>query len=330
MNATTMSQSLADIEAATTATMTRKVLVTVDGSIYSTNSINYLARLFGGVANMEFHLFSVLTATIPESHLAWIDENDLKNALSPLDLEKHTTIEHYMATAADLLAQHGIGPRQVKRVIKLARRGTAHDLLHEARTGIYDALLIGRRGLGMVQEMILGSVSKTVLQKCHDIPIWLIDGQVDSRKFLVPIDGTVHSLRAVDHLAFILRGNPHAEVSLFHSPQMFSGKPEMNTPEFQAIWGEEWCAAHLTGPDRLFHAPEQLLRESDFPPERIHRLETSLGLYPSRQVVRQALVDDFGTIVMGRRPGDAKKGLFGGVTDKVLTLAEQVAIWIVG
>lgn len=325
-----MPQNAADNETAATPTITRKVLVAIDGSSYSANSISYLARLFGGVADMEFHLFSVMAASIPESQLAWIDENDLKTALNPLDREKHTTIENCMLTAEKLLAEQGIGPHQIKRVIKLARRGVTHDLLHEARTGIYDALLIGRRGLGMVQEMVLGSVSKTILQKCHDIPIWLIDGQVDSRKFLVPIDGTVHSLRAIDHLAFILRGNPHAEVSLFHSPQMFSGKPEMNTPEFRAIWGEEWCAAHLTGPDRLFHAPEQLLLESDFPPERIHRLETSLGLYPSRQIIRQALVDDFGTIVMGRRPGDAKKGMFGGVTDKVLTLAEQVAIWIVG
>ncbi|PIP42985.1 MAG: universal stress protein [Deltaproteobacteria bacterium CG23_combo_of_CG06-09_8_20_14_all_60_8] len=325
-----MPQPSADSSAGRTTAMTRKVLVAVDGSPYSANSIGYLARLFDGVGAMEFHLFNVFVASIPETQVAWIDENDLRHDLDPIDLKKYQTIAHCLKKAGHLLARHGIGPHQVKQVIRLARRGMAPDLLHEARAGLYDALLIGRRGLSMVQEMILGSVSKTVLQKCHDVPIWLIDGQVDSRKFLVPIDGTVHSLRAVDHLAFILRGNPHAEVTLFHSPQMFAGKPEMNTPEFAAIWGEEWCAAHLTGPDRLFHAPEQLLRENDFPPARLHRLETRLGLYPSSQIVRQALVDDFGTIVMGRRPGDAKKGLFGGVTDKVLALAEQVAIWIVG
>lgn len=325
-----MSQLLADSSAVSTPTTTRKVLVAIDGSLYSANSISYMTRLFEGVAAMEFHLFSIIAASIPESQLAWINEDDLEHTLDPIDLGKYKTIENCMMKADQLLARHGIGPHQVKRVIRLARGGVAHDLLHEARAGMYDSLLIGRRGLGMVQEMVLGSVSKAVLQKCHDVPIWLIDGQIDSRKFLVPIDGTVHSLRAVDHLAFILRGNPHAEVTLFHSPQMFAGKPEMNIAAFQAIWGEEWCAAHLTGPDRLFHAPEQLLLENDFPPARLHRLETRLGLYPSRQIVRQALVDDFGTIVMGRRPGDASKGLFGGVTDKVLTLAEQVAIWIVG
>ena len=308
----------------------RRVLVAMDGSLYSANSISYVSRLFSGVSDIEFHLYSVLNANVPETQLAWINENDLEKSLDPLDLKKYENIDQCMTNASQILARNGIGPQQVKQGIRLARRGTAHDLVNEARAGMYDAMLIGRRGLGMVREMVLGSVSRKVIQQCHDVPIWLIDGQVDSRKFLVPIDGTVNSLRAVDHLAFMLRGNPHAEVSLFHSPQMFAGKPEMNTAPFHAIWGAEWCAAHLTGPDRLFHAPEQLLLESGFPPERLHRLETRLGLYPSRQIVRQALIDDFGTIVMGRRPGDAKKGLFGGVTDKVLTLAEQVAIWIVG
>lgn len=317
-------------KAADQPAMTRRVLVALDGSIYSANSISYVTRLFAGVADIEFHLFSVIHASIPETQLAWINENDLEKSLDPLDLKKYQSIEHCMNKAAHLLARHNIGPQPVTRIVRLARRGAALDLMNEARSGMYDALLIGRRGLGMVQEMVMGSVSKKVLQQCHDVPIWLIDGQVDSRKFLVPIDGSIYSLRAVDHLAFILHGNPHAEVTLFHSPQMFASKVDTDLAEFHASWGEEWCAAHLNGPDRLFHPPEQLLLESGFPPERLHRLETRLGLYPSRQIVRQALVDDFGTIVMGRRPGSASKGLFGGVTDKVLTLADQVAIWIVG
>lgn len=46
--------------------------------------------------------------------------------------------------------------------------------------------------------------------------------------------------------------------------------------------------------------------------------------------MRQALMDEFGTIVMGRRPGDVDKGFFGGVTDKIIHMADQVALWIVG
>jgi nucleotide-binding universal stress UspA family protein len=53
-------------------------------------------------------------------------------------------------------------------------------------------------------------------------------------------------------------------------------------------------------------------------------------MYPSRQIVRQALIDDFGTIVMGRRDKEIVKGVFGSVTEKVVAMSENTAIWIVG
>ena len=55
-----------------------------------------------------------------------------------------------------------------------------------------------------------------------------------------------------------------------------------------------------------------------------------MGIDPSRQILRQALIDDFGTIVMGRRGEEVSKGLFRGVSDRVLLMAEEVAIWIIG
>ena len=77
-------------------------------------------------------------------------------------------------------------------------------------------------------------------------------------------------------------------------------------------------------------APRQMLINSGFPPERIHRRETKKGMYPSRQIVRQALIDDFGTIVMGRRDKEIVKGVFGSVTEKVVAMSVDTTIWIVG
>ena len=82
--------------------------------------------------------------------------------------------------------------------------------------------------------------------------------------------------------------------------------------------------------DLYFLAPRQMLLNSGFPDEHIHRLETKKGMYPSRQIVRQALIDDFGTIVMGRRHREMAKGVFGSVTEKVLAMSVNTAVWIVG
>jgi nucleotide-binding universal stress UspA family protein len=191
-------------------------------------------------------------------------------------------------------------------------------------------VVIGRRGVSKLEELIMGSVSSTVLEKCRDIPIWIVDGRVDSRTFLVPVDGSEYCLKAFDHLAFILKDNPYAEITLFHSAAMFAQKQSLTKKECTHYLSDEFCQIHAQDEKMHFHAPEQILSDSGFPKERIHKLFTRKGMYPSRQIVRQALIDDFGTIVMGRRGSDMKKGVFGSVTEKVVGMSVNTAIWIIG
>jgi len=308
----------------------RKILVAVDGSIYSRHAVNYLARLFSGVESIHFHLLSVVQAGNLPASREWMSQEEIVTAGGSAVRAKIDAANRYLKEMAALLARAGIKPEQVTTEVALSRSTVAQDILHQARKGIYDALLLGRRGITKIEELFMGSVSATLLDKCHDVPLWIIDGDVDSRKFLVPVDGTVHSLLAVDHLAHILHDNPHAEITLFHSQAMLAGRTEIKPEEFHELWDKEWCDLHLTREDSLFHAPRQLLIESGFPEERIFWLQTFKGFDPSRQILRQALIDGFGTIVMGRRDGSINKGIFKGVTDRVLFMAEEVAVWVVG
>ncbi|MHB1015601.1 MAG: universal stress protein [Desulfurivibrionaceae bacterium] len=311
--------------------MLKKILIAVDGSPYSTHSLRYLGELFHHLPEIHFHLLSIVPASSSgPAATDWLSEAELLNTVSPATRNLLTAQKKYMLQAVDTLKRLDIAEEQIHTSVRLSQRSVAHDIIHEARQGKYDALLIGRRGIGKLEEMIMGSVSATILEKCHDVPLWIIDGQVDSCKFLVPVDGTSHSLKAIDHLAFILAGNPNAEVTLFYSKALLGSHPVIEPKDFYAVWGEEWCEEHLRRPDSLFHAPKQLLIDSGFPPERIFWLETFMGIDPSRQILRQALIDDFGTIVMGRRGEEANKGIFRGVSDRVLLMAEKVAIWIVG
>ena len=311
--------------------MLKKILIAVDGSPYSTHSLRYLGQLFQQLPEIHFHLLSLVPASSAGSAAKdWLTEAELLNTVSPATRNLLATQKKYMLQATDTLKRLGIAEEQVHTSVRLSPRSVAQDIIHEARQGKYDALLIGRRGIGKLEEMIMGSVSATILEKCHDVPLWIIDGQVNSRKFLVPVDGTCHSLKAIDHLAFILAGNPYAEVTLFYSKALLGSHPKIEPKDFYAVWGETWCEEHLRREDSLFHAPKQLLLDSGFPEERIFWKETFMGIDPSRQILRQALIDDFGTIVMGRRGEEASKGLFRGVSDRVLHMAEEVAIWIIG
>ena len=310
--------------------MERKILVAIDGSIYSKHALHYLATLFAGQPEVHFHLFSLVPCGQAPSGSEWLTEQEILNVMPPASRKQFLAQQHCVKDAAALLARHGFAAEQLSQTVKLSRSGVVHDIIHEARNGLYDALLIGRRGITKLEELFMGSISATLLEKYHDVPLWIIDGEVNSRRFLVPVDGTFHSLMAIDHLAFMLNGNPHAEITLFHSAAMLANRPEIRPEDFYDQWGREWCDSHLSRPDSLFHAPKQLLIENGFPEERIFWLQTFKGIDPSRQILRQALIDDFGTIVMGRRGGEISKGIFRGVSDRVLFMAEKVAVWIVG
>ncbi len=309
--------------------MERKILVAVDGSVYSMNEIHYLERLFEGLDTINFHFIRIISVSSLPPGSEWVDELDKMSMLSPEARKKFAAATQDMKNIVSQLTRRGVSAENITTSVRVSRVGVADDLVHEARKGMYDALLVGRRGIGKIGEMVMGSVSSSMLEKCFDVPLWVVDGQVNSRKFFVPVDGTLHCLRAVDHLSYILQDNPHAEITLFHSEALMAHKDTDPADVFHEQWGKEWCDEHIDHPDAIFHAPEQILLESGFPSERISRLENKMGIHPARDIIKLAMKLDEGTIVMGRRGRNDPKGFMGGVSDRVMRSAEKVAVWLV-
>ncbi len=309
--------------------MERKILVAVEGSIYSHNSVRYLCRLFADIEEVSFHLLSLLSCSGMTSGTEWLEQDARINTLRPESRRKYSECQGIIKKYKEIFRLSGVDEKRLSSSVHITSASLAMEIIHFARQGLYDALVIGRRGLSKVQEWILGSVSQQILEKCSDVPIWIVDGIVDSNKFFVPVDGTPFSLKALDHIAFILKDHPRAEITLFNSQAFFKKNIEVDPQVCYDYMGKEWCETHCSNPDTLFHAPKQMLLEAGFSEERIHTLQTSKGLYPSRQIVRQALMDGVGTIVMGRREGLYKADHYKGVSDRVVAMAVETAIWII-
>jgi nucleotide-binding universal stress UspA family protein len=310
--------------------MEKKLLIAVDGSVYSSNTLHYLEQLFANLADIRLHLLTVVICNPSELAKEWFTAQELMTTLRPEEQKRYATAKRFLNNAVDRLVRNGIGKNQISTEIKIATTNPAAEVLNTARQGMFDALVLGRRGVSKLEELIMGSVSSTMFEKCHDVPIWIVDGQVNSHKFLVPVDGSRFTLRAVDHLCYILQGNPYAEITLFHSDAMFAQTQDLGDDFCQRFLPQDWCRDHRHDPDLYFSAPRQMLINSGFAADRIHRLKTKKGLHPSRQIVRQALIDDFGTIVIGRRDQESVKGVFGSVTEKVVAMNVDTAVWVVG
>jgi nucleotide-binding universal stress UspA family protein len=310
--------------------MERNILAAVDGSVFSFNALRYLGQLFTDLNDISIHLLYVLPSPPPPIGSEWVEEQDRLLSLSPTLRASYAGARRFMEEAVLQLGRRGIAPGQVSCAVQLSRVGVTADIVAEAKRGFYDALLIGRRGVGAVEEMIGGSVSSTAAQHCSEIPLWVVDGKVNARKFLLPVDSSFNALKAADHLGFILEGNPYAEIVLLHLPTLITGDTKPDWPVLHALWGKDWCAEHLGRADSIFSGPEQLLQEHGIGADRLRRRQGGHCLTPQRSICKQAVLEDCGTIVLGRRCPCQTKSFLHGVSDKVLAIADQVAIWVVG
>ena len=308
--------------------MEKKILVAVDGSPYSMNSIDYLARLFKGDPSISLHLHAVVSEA--GSGQNWMYEVDPLREHTPLTERRRITAEKFLRDAKARLVRNGFNVQQVTHVAEVSQVQAAPSIHREASKGVYDALVIGRRGMGKVGELFFGSVSAYLIDRCHDVPLWIVDGEVSSSRYLLAVHCKPQSLLAADHLAFIAGSHPESEILLYHSNVLFGSEQATEPEEFHKIWGKDWCEKYLDIENFLFYAHAQVLMDHGVPAKHITQLRMEWNLEVGRDLIKQAKKHRCGTIVIGRRPKEATKSLLGGVSDRALSQAQNLALWLVG
>ena len=308
--------------------MEKTIMVAVDGSPFSLNSIDYLARLFKDDPSVSLHLHAVVSEA--GSGQNWMYEVDPLREHTPLTERRRITAEKFLRDARARLVRNGFSEVRISHAAEVSQVQAAPSIHREASKGAYDALVIGRRGMGKVGELFFGSVSAYLIDRCHDVPLWIIDGEVTSSRYLLAVHCKPQSLLAADHLAFIAGTHPDSEILLYHSSVLFGSEQPAPPEEFHAIWGKEWCDKYLDIENYLFYAHAQVLMDHGVPNKHITQLKMEWNLDVSRDLLKQAKKHQCGTIVIGRRSKEAGKSLLGGVSDRALSQAQNLALWLVG
>ena len=169
--------------------MKKEILVAVDGSVYSNQALSYLSTLFKDQADIYFHLCTIVT----EGASVMTSVVDPKNSLMPSSSaqnRKNISANRYLHKASEKLNRAGIDSERIKTSIHTSGYNIARTIQQTATKELVDSILVGRQGLNAISEMLMGSVSATLFQKCRDTPLWIIDGEVKSNNFMVPVDGS--------------------------------------------------------------------------------------------------------------------------------------------
>jgi len=193
----------------------KQILVTLDGSEPAFETVRYLSHL-SSLQDRRIVLFTVFSK-VPESY--W----DLKTApalrarvmeIQSWETQRSLDLDAYMKDARDLLLKAGFSAERVEIVIHERQTGVARDIIEEARKG-YEAVVAGKRGLGKVAGIVLGSVAMKLLQGISFAPLILVGKDPRPGKILVGFDGSEDAMNAVKAVVSIL-GKSGWEVNLTH------------------------------------------------------------------------------------------------------------------
>jgi len=175
----------------------------------------------------------------------------------------------------------------------------------------------------------MGSVSAHLVENSPVIPVWLVDGDVRSMRVMAAVDGSESALRAVDHMAFMLSGNPEIRVCFFHVAPRLKDYCEINFGaeaggglETLIAQGDRRCM------DDFFPAALAKLREAGFRDDQVETRTATTLLSVGETILTAAREGGFGAIVMGRR--GINKSFFGGkVSYAVSHKLSDAALWLV-
>jgi nucleotide-binding universal stress UspA family protein len=311
-------------------TKSKKILTAVDGSSHSLDAVRYVAQQCAP-ADLSVILMYVMP-TAPE--IFWDLERDaffkekMKSKYAQWKRNAKKAAQAFLDDARNLLVKAKFKEDHVGVILQERKVGIARDILKECAKG-YDAVVVGRRGLSKLEDIFLGSVSNKIVNGLENVPVWVVGGDIQSRKMLLAVDSSENSRKAVDYLG-AFAADTEAEVTLFHLVRSV----DLGFVDDLALRDQvmEKRLTEETERDipRMFRSCKESLEKAGVAPARIASKVIMQSTSRAGDIVKEAKDGRYGTIVMGRRGlSKVREFLMGRVTNKVLDRAEGFAVWIV-
>ena len=308
--------------------MEKKILMAVDDSIHSHQSLRYATRMLSGSKDVTYTLFHGQ----PMISQYILDEagTDLKDNASLKKVIKKNTADaqRLLEKQKERMITMGVPNKRIEMVAQQKMIGLSKDILEYARKGIYDAIVVGRRGLSRIQKTFMGSTSAELLGSAEVVPVWMVDGNVTSQRILVAVDGSESSYRALDHVGSMFSENPEIKYSLFHvSPDaedIDTTSFGIDDPYIQDIVTK--ASERVMG--KFFADAEQKLKEAGIAADRVEIITTKPKAKVGKMILEEAKRANYGTVVVGRRGAD-RAHFFGSVSRYVTERITDRALWLV-
>jgi nucleotide-binding universal stress UspA family protein len=317
--------------------MRKKILLTVDGSEHSLETVRYTAKTVP-VNSVKIVLFHIRTR-VPESF--WDQQREPAFRYRHIDVgewesQQEKILQEFMAKASEILYAAGIPRKSVSIGIQDRQAGIASDIIAESKRG-YDSVVVSRRGVSELKDFVLGSIANKLVEKVAHVPVWIIGSGQQRGKFLVAVDGSEGAMLAVDYLANMVGNIHHFEITLFHVVRGFdffrpmAGKPRGAAPD--KVLKEKFDKElELAGREiePVFEEATKRLLKAGVAPASVREKVVKGPSTRSGAISDEAERGGYDTIVVGRRGLSKVQEFFmGRVSSKVIQLSSDKTVWVV-
>ncbi len=212
------------------------------------------------------------------------------------------------------LVAAGFDAEKIEDKLASPQMGKANDIVHEARSGHFDAVVLGRRAQVGLAEIMDQSVCRELMEglaQSISFPLWVCRLPEPGRKnILLCVDGSDPADRMADHVGFMLAREPGHSVTVFyvHNPAK-----------------EEQMEAEAV----VDHAVE-ILTQAGMPTERINK-NIHRGSNPARSIQEECDSGKYAAVAIGSAGTDRGfwNSLFvGSVAQAVFKDLHGAALWI--
>ncbi len=182
--------------------MDRHFLIAVSDQKSAMFGVRFVADFFSDKQNIKSTLF--YSAPKPPA----VFENERSLEADSLQKEQQRKILAKGRLALDQASKEacGLGFPKANLIQKIQPQSFSKtaDIILEGEKGGYDAMVLGSRGLSMLEEIFEDSTSRKIFNETFTFPLWLCRSSNSSRKnILFYADGSAASFQMADHIGFI-------------------------------------------------------------------------------------------------------------------------------
>ncbi len=193
--------------------MERHLLVTISEDKSALHGIRFVASFFQAKENVRLTLFYTTSQPMTGEIVGFAEKAERERLQHAREARAQQALDQAVKTLVDL----GFPAENIEARLKFRKYTKGLDIINEAEQGLYDAVVLGRRGLTALEELVETSVSRELLTTRFGSPIWICRmPETGRRNVLLCVDDSEQAMRMADHVGYILANEPSHTVTLMN------------------------------------------------------------------------------------------------------------------